>query len=430
MPERSYMDTVVTISKDFTGKRLYDALLSMGIPFSAPCGGNGTCGKCRVKLLAGRVYTEGGEAIEPDENTEVLSCHVFVGNEGCTIGVKALSGEGLTTENSDSGNDAATVGIALDIGTTTLAAALVDLDSGAVLKTASTLNPQAPFGADVMSRIAACREGKLSLLQTVLLDSVRSLCEVLLSKKTAERMTVVGNPTMLHIFLGISPEGIGQYPFTPTFLSTETRCGDELTLPAKQVTVLPSASAFIGSDVIAGVYQHALDEFDGAAILIDVGTNGEIVLVKDRALYAASCAAGPALEGARISSGMGGVAGAVSSVFEVDGAYTYTTVDDAPAIGICGAGLCDLAAILLDRGVIDDSGYLEDDFRLVGVHQTKSGAMPRGATSVMLTASDVRELQLAKAAIRAGLDTLMQEADLTEDALLSLFLAGGLGFYL
>ena len=194
--------------------------------------------------------------------------------------------------------------------------------------------------------------------------------------------------------------------------------------------MLPSASAFIGSDVIAGVYQHALDEFDGAAILIDVGTNGEIVLVKDRALYAASCAAGPALEGARISSGMGGVAGAVSSVFEVDGAYTYTTVDDAPAIGICGAGLCDLAAILLDRGVIDDSGYLEDDFCLVGVHQTKSGAMPRGATSVMLTASDVRELQLAKAAIRAGLDTLMQEADLTEDALLSLFLAGGLGFYL
>lgn len=424
------METVITISREYMGKRLYDVLLSMGISFFAPCGGNGTCGKCRVKLVSGRVRDAQGEWLAPDEKGEVLSCHAYIA-EDCEVLIPEMSGAGLTVEASEDA-EASVLGVALDIGTTTLAVALVDIGSGRVLKTASALNPQGAFGADVMSRITSAREGKLSLMQTVLIKTICALFDELLEGRESkvEALTVVGNPTMLHLFLGISPEGIGQYPFTPAFLDTIYRTGAELCLPCERVTLLPSASAFIGSDVVAGVYQLGLLKEKGVSLFLDVGTNGEIVLNKDGVLYAASCAAGPALEGARISSGMGGVSGAVSSVEKKDGVYIYTTVNGTAARGVCGAGLCDLVARLLEDGVIDEGGYLDEDFRLVGCHKTENGIAKTAPTAVTLKASDIREFQLAKAAIRAGLDTLLSVAGAQVSELSSLSLAGGLGYYL
>lgn len=424
------MDTEITVSLLDAGKRLYDLLLSRGHPFFAPCGGKGICGKCRVTLLEGVLLDAKGEPILPDENGEVLSCHAYVSDTGCRIRLPSLSGGGLTATTSCGNFASERFDVALDIGTTTLAAALVDPDSGAVLKTASALNPEAPFGADVMSRIDACREGKLALMQSLLLSAVGSLMKELTEGKgKISRLYAVGNPTMTHIFLGISPEGMGQYPFTPAFLSTEYRKGEALSLPCEDVVVLPAASAFIGSDVTVGAYYLGMKNAE-KTVLFDIGTNGEILFADGDSLYATSCAAGPALEGARISSGMGGVAGAVSSVQKVDGVYRYTTVEDKEAIGICGAGLCDLIAELLRDGIIDESGYLEDTYRLTGEHKTQDRIAPSAPTSVTLTAGDVRELQLAKSALRAGLEALLSEANVSPSSLTALYLAGGLGYYL
>lgn len=425
------MDTVITVSPLDAGKRLYELLLSLGHPFFAPCGGKGTCGKCRVELLEGVLLDAAGKPIVPDEKGQVLSCRAYISDTGCRVRLPSLSGGGLTAPTDSPFTASTRFDVALDIGTTTLAAALVDPDSGAVLKTASSLNPEAPFGADVMSRIVACREGKLTLMQSLLISEISSLMKKLIGEKgRISRLYAVGNPTMMHIFLGISPEGMGQYPFTPAFTSTEYRKGSALSLPCEEVVVLPCASAFIGSDVMAGAYYIGMAHTEKNVVLFDIGTNGEIFFSDGKRLYAASCAAGPALEGARISSGMGGVGGAVSSVRKVDGVYRYTTVEDKEAIGICGAGLCDLVAVLLDEGIIDEGGYLEDTYRLTGVHEAEGKQAPLAPTAVTLTAGDVRELQLAKSALRAGLETLLHEANATSSSLSALYLAGGLGYYL
>jgi len=426
------MDSVIKIPTECKGRELYQILLDRGIPFSAPCGGNGTCGKCRVKLLEGSVCDREGKPVSPDAEGCVLACRVYIAEGGCTVSVPTLSGDGLTVSSENSAVLSQKLGIALDIGTTTLAAALVDLESGSVLKSASTLNPEAPFGADVMSRIVASHEGKLRDMQTLLLASVGALITELTAGKdnAIDTLVAVGNPTMVHIFLGVSPEGIGQYPFTPAFVSTQRRSGEELGLPCKSVTVMPSASAFIGGDVIAGAILHQLDQADDPKLLLDIGTNGEIILVTGKTAYATSSAAGPALEGARISSGMGGVSGAVSSVFEKDGSLIYKTVKNAEAKGICGAGLVDLTAHLLEKGILEEDGYLEEDIVLTGRHLTSGGLSPEQKTAVLLTGGDIRELQLAKSAIRAGVETLLDTAGHAHAVMTAFFLAGGLGYYL
>ncbi len=423
--------TTVKISADQTGQGLYDLLASLGIPFSAPCGGKARCGKCRVKLLAGKVLKKGScEELLPDDEGYILACHAVVGEGGCEIALPALSGCGLA-DAEESAFDGSRFGVALDIGTTTLAAALVDLDKKTSVKTASALNPEASFGADVMSRITAAKEGHLLTMQSLLLDSIRLLLKELFDDKitACEAMTVVGNPTMLHIFLGISPEGMGTYPFTPAFVSTVYRSGEALGLSVGTITVLPSVSAFIGSDVMAGVWLLGMTKEPLPTMLLDMGTNGEIILVNENRIYAASCAAGPAFEGANISSGLGGVSGAVSELFEREGRLTFRTVGDAPAVGICGAGLIDLTAYLLDQGILDDTGYLEEDFVIEGFHNTKIG-MTYQKTAVTLTPEDVREVQLAKAALRAGIETLLVEDSLSHTGVSKLYLAGGLGYYI
>ena len=426
------MDSVIKIPTECKGRELYKVLLDWGIPFSAPCGGNGTCGKCRVKLLDGTLCSREGMPLSPDAEGFVPACHAYVTEGGCTIVLPTLSGDGLTVSSDSGVISSQTLGVALDIGTTTLAAALVELESGRVLKSASTLNPEAPFGADVMSRIVASSEGKLYDMQSLLLASVRALIDELTEGVDTgiDTLVAVGNPTMVHIFLGVSPEGIGQYPFTPAFVATERRSGVALGLPCKNVTVLPSASAFIGSDVIAGAILYRFDQADRPKLLLDIGTNGEIILVTGDEAYATSSAAGPALEGARISSGMGGVSGAVSSVYEEDGTLVYKTVKDAAAKGICGAGLVDLAAYLLEKGVLEEDGYLEDDVILEGRHLTEKGLLPEAKTAVSLTGGDIRELQLAKSAIRAGVETLLDVAKLSHGDLTAFLLAGGLGYYI
>lgn len=416
----------VTVSASAKGKRLSAYLAEAGYPIAADCGGRGVCGKCRVTVLSGSFYadSEGMTRTVPDGDDKVLSCRAWCTGEEAVILLPVSEGQGLTAEASENFSvPAQSCGVALDIGTTTLAAALVSLDDGAILRTTSRLNPQRSFGADIMSRIGAVMEDKnsLSLMQKLLLDDVRLMLRELTDGQEIPRMTVAGNPTMLHLFCGISPAGMGAYPFTPTFTDAKTLTGTQLDLPVDTVTLLPSISAFIGGDITAGMLAQGITDHDEPVLLVDMGTNGEMVLYtgKNRGgkLYGASTAAGPALEGAGISTGVGGISGAVSAVKWNSVSMIYDTIDHVPPVGICGSGLIDLVAVLLQRGIVDETGYLEED------------PFPY-AEGLALTRADIRAFQLAKSALRAGMEVLCDTAGIAPRELSRIYIAGGLGYYM
>lgn len=428
----------IRISSSGAGQNLAGYLARAGYPIHADCGGHGKCGKCRVRLDSGVLFAnpECTRPAVPDADGWYYACRVY-GGHGAIVLLPVQDGDGLTDfAGSTVPGDKAEMnsslgiarGIALDIGTTTLAMALVSVPDGQVLATTSELNPQKAFGADVISRIGACMQDSTTLpaMQSLLLDRVRDMMHRLLGDKRAERMTVAGNTTMLHILCGVSPTSMGAYPFTPVFTDTKTLSGSELDLPVDTLTLLPSISAFVGGDITAGILACKLTDSDAPTMLIDVGTNGEAVLYTGRlqggALYAASAAAGPALEGAGISSGVGGIRGAVCAVECRDGRFVCRTVQDAPPIGICGSGLLDLVSLLYEHGHMDETGLLMAD-RPFTYATGEQGALT-------LTQEDVRALQLAKSAIRAGVEALCAHAGLTPRELGTVYLAGGLGYYM
>jgi len=435
----------LNIPPEAAGKRLSDYLNLQGHAFSAPCGGRGVCKKCRIKVVSGAFGMVGDpeQKLLPDAQGYILSCQAVCPKEGAVVVLPDYAGDGLTAYETGSAEKAVSgsgiYGVALDIGTTTLAAALVDCESGQVLASASRLNPQQSFGADVISRISACKDGHLEEQQRVILQAAARMIGELREKAgvtaTLQTMTVSGNTTMLHLFCGVSPESMGAYPFTPAFIETKRLSGEALGLEVRDVIVLPSASAFIGSDVIGGILVSGLTALAEPSVLIDLGTNGEMALCTGTAqggkLITTSTAAGPALEGATISCGMGGVAGAVSQVKQVAAELLqYRTIGDAPAVGVCGCGLIDLMAYLLESEQMDDTGYLEEEpFVLTGMHKTEAGLSAVKETAVSLTQKDVREFQLAKSAIRAGFEALVDKAGLTPEDIGQIFIAGGLGYY-
>lgn len=417
------------------GQNLSDYLTRAGYPLHADCGGKGTCGKCRVKLVEGHLYDSPActSYAKPDADGYVLACRTWCCG-GAIIAFCALQGEGLTDfagRRKTADPSDTTLGLALDVGTTTLAMALVDTEDGSVLSTTSALNAQAAFGADVISRIEAIMQHPQSLaqMQHLLLDEVRRMADALLSGKSAQHMVVAGNPTMLHILCGISPVSMGAYPFTPIFTETKHVSGKELELPVDTVTLLPGISAFVGGDITAGMAHCSLTDSPAPVLLVDVGTNGEIVLFtgtqNGSRLYAASAAAGPAMEGAGISTGMGGVAGAVCAVRLQQGRpYPIcSTVGDAPAKGICGSGLIDLAAALYQHEIIDETGAFASGERYVY-------ATAQDGTPLSLTQADIRALQLSKSAIRAAIEALCAHAGISPAQLDRICLAGGLGYYM
>lgn len=395
------------------GKDLLSLLAEAEIILSAPCQGNGKCGKCKVLV----------------DGNEVLACQTPVLTD-LEVEVPHSEGSGVTGSHTRSlGQGGEGLGIALDLGTTTLAAALVDLSSGETLNTVSMLNPQRVWGADVISRIAACGNGKLELLTKLIRDAAAELCDKLLcGERKADVMTICGNTTMLHIFCGVDPSPIGVAPYTPVFTDMKTLRGPELGLPAKDVYVLPSVSGYIGSDVVCGIL--ALEgSCNGNWLLADLGTNGELALILDKQVFCASTAAGPALEGANIECGTGGVSGAVSAVTREADALCLKTISDTNPSGICGSGLVDLVAVLLHCGVIDETGAFDEDCG-DPLSEKLDDQQFWITDSLWLSQKDVRQFQLAKAAIHAGIETLCESADTSADRLSRVYVAGGLGFYL
>jgi uncharacterized 2Fe-2S/4Fe-4S cluster protein (DUF4445 family) len=334
-------------------------------------------------------------------------------------------------------NPSGLYGLAVDIGTTTLACYLVDLITGAELAVASALNPQKAYGDDVISRCDHARSGSLDALQKAVAGEIDALvgkmcAQAGVSRRDIFQATFAGNTVMMHLFAGIPPENIALSPFIPAFTDAQELGARELGLglnPEAAAALLPCVAGYIGADTVAGIVAAGMRESSEPSMLIDIGTNGEIALAVNGRMYACSTAAGPAFEGAHIRNGMGGVAGAINKV-EIDDGLRFTTIGNAPVRGICGSGLLDLVAGLLDCGAIDDTGRLDAESAPKWLEFEGDGVVVDRAADIVLTGRDIREVQLAKGAVAAGIDVIADEAGIKISDIRHVYLAGGFGSYM
>ncbi len=348
-----------------------------------------------------------------------------------------------------------TFGMAFDIGTTTVVGYLVDLSSGEILGTASSLNPQAAFGGDLMSRIAFAQESPSNVrtlharIIRLLNGQIEEVCgKAGVSREWIYKVVVVGNTTMHHLFLGIDPTHVGQAPYAPSVRRSLRIPARELGLrvhPNAPVCLLPIVGGFVGADTVGMVISTRIYDSRAIRIAVDIGTNGEVVIGSRGGLTACSAPAGPALEGAQIQSGMRGAHGAIDRV-RMDGDVEYHVIGDGLPLGVCGSGLLDAIAGMLDTGVLDASGRLHPDPPTVvpdGLRRRVT-ALPDGMPAfvlawrtetaagkdILLTQGDVRQVQLAKGAIRSGIAMLQRLCDVPDGEVEELMLAGGFGNYL
>jgi len=445
---------------------LLQAAVQAGLLIDSPCGGGGVCAKCRVLVRQGEADAAGSaHRLTPAELAcgWRLACGTKVAGP-LTVEVPRASllermdgilvdGERIALRHDP--HDIGKLGVALDLGTTTAAGALFDLHSGLERASHAVMNRQIIVGDDVISRINAVRTDPEALGRLrghavrTLNDIILALCEECdESPASVHRLTVAGNTTMQQILLGLDPSPLGEKPFAPAFVAAQTVQAASLGLachPDAQITVFPQIGGFVGGDTVAGLLASHFDTLPRPTLLVDIGTNGEIALLKDGRIYAASTAAGPAFEGARIHQGMRAAAGAIDQVWVHGGELRVHVIGDGEPRGLCGSALVDAVALLLRLDLLDVTGRLRPPetrppaltealaSRLVegeGGYAFVLASRPDGRPLVSLTQQDVREVQLASGAIRAGIETLLHKAELPLRELDAILLAGGFGNYI
>lgn len=377
---------------------LLDAIAAAGVPFDAPCGGTGRCGKCLVRLVSGRfvpagenggtgVSAAGGLSVAPGVETVyrdgmpyARACRTAAVGDA----VIALPDGGTPDVSAPEQKPADRGGVlAVDLGTTTIEAAA----SGAPDSVFSVRNPLGAYGADVMTRITRAAQGDFAAMHRLTTAAVARLAR----QAGAARVMAAGNTVSLHFLRGADPAPMGQAPFTPAFTAAQIFTADGVS-----VRTLPCLSAFIGADALAGAAYCRLRDGD---MLVDLGTNCEIILRAGDRYYAGSAPAGPALEGAGIECGSAGVPGAVNAV-SYDRGLKISVIGGGPAESLCGSGLIDAAAYMRAAGLVDESGRM--DGALNGVFRLSGG--------VYVSQKDVRAFQLAKAAVRAAVGLVCRRA--------------------
>ena len=381
------------------GSNLLQTQILAGLRPDAPCGGKGTCGKCKVLL----------------DGQEVLACKTTVDRD-MTVFTKEKADtkiltEGLQVATRPDGTDDYV--LAFDIGTTTVVAYLLDGHTGTLLAQGSCMNPQGQFGADVISRVQLVLGEGGQIMSDCIRNAMRQLARdtaaqagIPLEKISAS--AIVGNTAMHHLLLNIDPRPLVTPPYMPNVSEALERNG---------ARILPNIAGFVGGDTVGCMVATRFDRLEELTLLIDIGTNGEMVLGNKDRRIACSTAAGPAFEGARISCGMRGAEGAVDHVTMENGILSYHTIGEAAPKGLCGSGLLDLVAMLLDAQILEESGRMEEkQYRL--------------CENVVLTQKDVREVQLAKAAIRAGIELLAQQLGIQVADIRRVYLAGAFGNYM
>ena len=404
------------VCKASEGESILTACTRAGVILSAPCGGQGRCGKCKIRVLEGAVTGD-----EPDAAHRVRACLVRPVSDVTIEYPENHTITGGELFSKAAGNRPARAGVALDIGTTTVCARLIDLDTALPLDTLSEQNDQRAFGADVMSRIGAARNGKTEELFSVINRQAERILKTFQERwnlQRIEKLSVSGNTTMLHFFLNVNPSAMGEFPFTPVFLHEREMSGESLSLSAGSVMILPSVSAFIGADVTAGLAALDILNIPAPSLFVDIGTNGEMALFNQGSILCCSTAAGPAFEGADISCGMFAASGAISAVDLInETTVAVTTIGNALPRGICGSGLIDAVAVMLKQGIIDETGSMES---------TEYFLTPE----VSITNRDVRQFQLAKSAIFSGIKILCKSGGLNFCDIKNVYIAGGLGSFI
>ena len=515
---------------------LLEVIRKQGLAMETPCGGRGTCGKCKVLIKEGPIAKENYDPEEMEKLSFVeknagmrLACKVRIKEDmvvelpaaGETDGVILTGGESqvpispmirkehrilqkpslenqmsdlerleeafkasaglplkelkqlptilrenqfdvtaviwgqelIGIEGGDTGE--AFYGLAVDIGTTTMAGYLLDLKTGRQMGVSSALNPQRAYGADVISRIDYTIEKAdgLKQLQDLVVNQINRMIEDFESKygfssRHIYHTVLVGNTIMMHILAGLPVKNIAVSPFIPVVTKRMDLPAEEIGMkinPTGRVTILPMIAGYVGADTVGAIMACDMAEKEEISLMIDIGTNGEIALGNRDRIMACSTAAGPAFEGAHIRHGMGGVRGAVNTV-EIKDRVLYTTIGSAPAKGICGSGIVDAVAQLLRCGILESSGRMKSAEEVEGKLPPEVAARIReldgkpafliapreqGAEQdIYLTQKDIREVQLAKAAVAAGIQILMKEMDVSFDDIAHVYLAGGFGNYI
>lgn len=418
--ERGGESRTVTAPEEMT---LLEILRREGIRFAAPCGGHGACGKCRVS-----VSDSGGQR-------RVLACRTLLRRD-MRLSLPEASG-GILEEGKPGQTgvtpDRSGLGAAVDLGTTTLVAELYDLSDGRLLGRKSAWNAQSAYGADVITRIQYTIDEPdgLQTLRDLVHGQIAEMLRSLGAEPETLRETVIaGNTIMQHIHAGLDPRGLASAPYAPVSLFTDTT--------EEGLLYAPCAASYVGGDIMAGLLSAGLHRQKGQHLFLDIGTNGEMALGGSEGFLCCAAASGPAFEGAGIACGMAGTEGAVSRVRWGEQGHEIETVGGAEPRGLCGSGLIDLLGLLAERRLIGPTGrllppeeappgfekWLDEDENGNGVFYLDR---ERG---IYLGASDVRQLQLAKAAVAAGIHVLLETAGIRAEGVSAVILSGGFGSYL
>ncbi|SHM21238.1 Uncharacterized 2Fe-2 and 4Fe-4S clusters-containing protein, contains DUF4445 domain [Caldanaerovirga acetigignens] len=499
----------ISVQENSTLKKVFT---ENGIKFEFPCGGMGKCKKCKVRVISKNsseevlacqykvveevkveiskkeqkyeILSEGVEkkvALDPlikkqyrelplpslEDNRDdwkrldniglkpklriLRELPEILRKSNYKVTVSIWNDEVLAVEKGDTSREL--LGMAFDIGTTTIAGYLINLSTGSEIARVSALNPQTKYGADVISRINLASETPdgLEKLHAEVINEINNLIDKALRGTDFKRediyaVTTVGNTTMQHLFLKVQPKHLALAPYVPVFSEPMVVDASELGIdinPNGKVFTLPNIAGFVGADTVGAALACEMDKYDDLRLLIDIGTNGEMVLGTKERLFACSTAAGPAFEGAHIACGMRGATGAIDHA-KIDGEVKYTVIGGVEPVGICGSGLLDIVAELLKVGIVDKKGRILKPEELSGegeiykdrireingirafiIKENTSTGQP-----VYINQKDIRELQLAKGAIAAGIEILLNTFGAKVGDIKEVFLAGAFGNYL
>jgi uncharacterized 2Fe-2S/4Fe-4S cluster protein (DUF4445 family) len=389
-----------------------------------PCGGTGLCGGCGVRVLAGSLpVTDQDRSLFTDAELAGgwrLACQARA-DTPLVLECGQWRMDVLTDDSRMAGTGKSGLGIAIDLGTTTLAAQMIDMATGSVLAVETDLNPQASFGSDVMTRVRAALSG--ADLASVVRIALGRMIEKLAGSREREivEVVLVGNTVMHHLFAGLDVEPLTRVPFQSPHLGEQSFSAQDLKWPLPpscRIRFLRCIGGFVGSDILAGIHAVGMPDADDLMALVDLGTNGEIAIGNRHGIICASTAAGPAFEAGSIRMGMRAATGAIARAWLAEGQLRATVIGDAEARGVCGSGLVDAVAAGLESGAILPSGRIANGTKAFPV-----------LAPVVLYQSDIRELQLAKAAIASGFRLLTKHLSATAEDIQSVYLAGAFGNY-
>ena len=412
-----------------TGEILLNILRAHGLAPDAPCGGSGVCGKCTVLV--------DGEAVRSCDYpvTRDISVRLLPKEEVANILTRG-DGAAVEMEPHRAGHL-----LAYDLGTTTVVCYLLQEGTGKVLASCSDINPQQSFGADVVSRIRRALAGDREQLTALIRRQMTALMRQACGKAGVDPsgigvVSVVGNPCMQQLFLGLEVDNLAKIPFAPVLTEGKTVPAGAYLPDCHGATLLivPDIAGFVGADTVGCVLATEIDRCDPVTLLVDIGTNGEMVLGNRQRMVCCATAAGPALEGAGIRFGMRGAEGAIDHVWLEEGALRCSVIGGGKAKGICGSGLIDAVALLVREGLVNRRGRLQNREqtapfadRLREVDGQRAFDLTDG---IYLTQEDIRQVQLAKGAIAAGIDLMARQLGIAVEDIEQVLLAGAFGSYI